>query len=210
LYNIVSYRFECIFANRRTYQGDALDGLSTELFEFRLVKSVKLSDQELDGSLEIGDECLFYLLSTGRESGCRIFFDHRDTMLDEVTELFTASLKVRHDYLFGGVLEEIGQGSTSMGLNTRYFVIKSIEKGGKYRLMEGRLKVIRHIISYLTQSMSSCVLDLRIRVAKMVNKYWYHSGNLLRFVNIFSNLRKSHNSRIFIAPVLIIGYGVSH
>jgi anti-sigma regulatory factor (Ser/Thr protein kinase) len=67
--------------------------------------------------------------------------------------------------------------------------------------VEVLLEFFSHIICHLTYTMKGSISDLRIGVLEVLHNDGDHGSNLLDVIEIFSNLRESHESRILVSPI---------
>jgi hypothetical protein len=63
------------------------------------------------------------------------------------------------------------------------------------------LKLFRHIVGNLTDSVKRSISDLWIGMRTVLAQNWHHHGNFLRIVNVLANLTKRHNTSMFVPPV---------
>ncbi len=91
-----------------------------------------------------------------------------------------------------------------MSLHSRNGIIKHLNDGRKNRFMEVVLEFLGHVVSNLADTMKSCISNLRIRMSKVLNYNWDHWSNLLNVIDVLSDLRESHDTCVFISPVLVI------
>ena len=97
-----------------------------------------------------------------------------------------------------------------MRLDSRDGVIKHGYQSGEYIVMEVFLKVSRHVIRHLSNTMQCSKPDPRIRVLQMLQHHWYHICYTCYVVHVLPHLRQRHESCIFVPPVLVIGKSVLH
>jgi hypothetical protein len=67
--------------------------------------------------------------------------------------------------------------------------------------VEVLLEFFSHIICHLANTMKGSISDLRIGVLEVLHNDGDHRCNLLDVIEIFSNLRESHESRILVSPI---------
>ena len=53
--------------------------------------------------------------------------------------------------------------------------------------------------------MECCVPNFRVRVLKVLDDNWNHFRNVVDIVDVFADLRESHQTGVFETPVLIVG-----
>jgi hypothetical protein len=105
------------------------------------------------------------------------------------------------------VLKEVSESGTDVSLDTGDGIIESLDKSRNNSGVVGFLEIVRHVISELSDSVSGCVPNLRVRVLEVLHKDRDHSGNLASLINVLSNLGESHNSSVFVSPVRIVSDG---
>jgi len=94
--------------------------------------------------------------------------------------------------------------------NSSYWVIKDLDQSWQYDFTICFLEVLSHIITNLSEAVESCIPNFWVHVLQMLNDNWNHGSNILDIINILSDLGKSHESCIFVSPVLIIANCVVH
>ncbi len=201
-------RAELILANRCRNDGYCLNDLSLELLVLDLIETSKVLAEELEALIEVGGELFLGSLSQGGKSGNSIFLNDRDASLDQVEELREDSSHVVDNDVLGSTLEEVCEGGTSMGLDSWDGVVQHLSKSRQNLLVEVFLEIFCHVVGHLPNAMKSSVADLGIRVLKVHNDYWDHRSNLLNVVEVFSNLRKGHQTSILVSPVVVVGKSV--
>jgi len=97
-----------------------------------------------------------------------------------------------------------------MSGNARDWVLKKIDHRWKDLVAIGFLELLIHIITDLTNAVKGGVADLGVVVFKMLDNDWDHSTDIVNIVNVLTNLRESHKTCVFVAPVCIIRNSVLH
>lgn len=70
--------------------------------------------------------------------------------------------------------------------------------------MEHLLELRIEVISNLSEAMKGSKTDLRVLVLAVLLNNGDHLGNLIDAVDVLTNLRESHNTGMFVAPVSVV------
>lgn len=203
-----SVRAELFLANRCRNDGYCLNDLSLELLVLDLIETSKVLAEESEALIEVARELFLGSLSQGGKSGNSIFLNDRDASLDQVEELREDSSHVVDNDVLGSTLEEVCEGSASMGLDSWHGVVQHLSKSWQDLLVEVFLEIFCHIVGHLPNAMKSSIADLGIRVLKVHNDYWDHRSYLLNVIEVFSDLTKGHQTSVLVSPVVVVGKSV--
>jgi len=66
------------------------------------------------------------------------------------------------------------------------------------------LELFRHIVSDLTYRVQRSVSNFRVWMGAVLAQDWNHHGDLLRVVDVFTNLTEGHDTSVFVAPVCVV------
>lgn len=97
-----------------------------------------------------------------------------------------------------------------MRLHPRNRIVQHQRESWQHHLVEGILKILRHVISHLPNAMKGSISDLRVWVLQVIYYSRDHWRDLLDIIQVLTNLRESHETGIFVAPVIVVSKGVLH
>ena len=95
-----------------------------------------------------------------------------------------------------------------MGLDAGHLIVEGGNHSRHRNIMESFLEFSWHVIGELPDAVKGRVSNLRVLVSQVLKNDWDHSSDLLDVINIFANLRKSHDTSVLVAPVRVICNGV--
>ena len=105
-------------------------------------------------------------------------------------------------------LHEVCEAGGGVGSNTRYWVVQSFDNLWQDRLMEVLLELVGHVVRDLADAVAGGVSDLRIGVLQMLDDHGHHDSDLLRLVDVLTNLGEGHDTSVLISPVTVVRDGV--
>lgn len=76
--------------------------------------------------------------------------------------------------------------------------------------MEGFLELLSHVVGDLADAVERGVPNLGIRVLEMGYDDGNHGSNLAGLIDVLTDLRKSQDTGILVAPVRLVCYRVLH
>ena len=98
-----------------------------------------------------------------------ILFGHGNTLVDEGAEFGGEDLHVGQQHLDRGMLAEIGQTCTSVGLHSVNLVVEASDHSRQHLLMEGLGELSLHVVCELANAVQRCMSYLGVWMLKVLD-----------------------------------------
>lgn len=106
------------------------------------------------------------------------------------------------------MFEEVGKAGASVRTNSRHCVIQALNESRHDNVAKFFHKIVCDVLGELADAVVCSVANFGVRVLQMLDQNGNHYANRLDIVDVFSNLRKGHNSCMFVPPIFFVCHGV--
>ena len=91
-----------------------------------------------------------------------------------------------------------------MSADARHLVLNYNNHGLDDFVTEFLLKLLRHVVTELSDTVNSGVSNFRVGVLQVLEHDLNHWSNSVNILNVLSNLTESHKGSILVSPVLVM------
>lgn len=196
-------RQEELLADSVGDQGDALNGLTSELLVLGVNVLVEEVKEDWHGLIEVRVEVLLGSLSGGSDRGDGVLLNDGDSLLEHGEGFNEDIIEEWFNKIFINLFNEVGDGSETVRGNSRYGVIKQDNQLWGDCGDEMFLETWFHIIGYLSNRVTDGVSDLGVGVADELHDSSNDWLDLLDLIDVLSDLGESHDGGENVSPVRV-------